>query len=133
MGLNLIVRQLNAWIYHRVTSQNYCLIVNQRVNFVFFWFQDSHKIYNDFSTLSLQFVPYFSKFIIIFQLVLRCIYRAALETVRKKVYISQLLGLQYKKEISLTSTGHAGNLPYANQTNKLRKTDYIIVKAKTNS
>ena len=24
MGLNLIVRQLNAWIYHRVTSQNYC-------------------------------------------------------------------------------------------------------------
>ena len=74
-------------------------------------------------------MPYFSKFIIIFQLVLRCIYRAALETVRKKVYISQLLGLQYKKEISLTSTGHAGNLPYANQTNKLRKTEYIIVKA----
>ena len=83
--------------------------------------QDSHNIYNDFSTSSLQFVPYFSKFIIIFQLVLRCIYRAALETVRKKVYISQLLGLQYKKEISLTSTGHAGNLPYANKTNKINK------------
>ena len=133
MGLNLIVRQLNAWIYHRVTSQNYFLIVNQRVNFVFIWFQDSHKIYNDFSTLSLQFVPYFSKFIIIFQLVLRRIHRVALEIAGEKLYISQLPGLQYKKEISLTSTSHAGNLRYANQTNKLRKTDYIMVKAKTNS
>ena len=83
-------------------------------------------------TLSLHFVPYFSKFIIIFQLVLRWIYRVALEIVREKVYISQLLGLQYKKEITLTSTGHAGNLSYANKTNKLRKTEYIIVKAKTN-
>ena len=70
----------------------------------------------------------FSKFIIIFQLVLRRIYRVALEIVREKVYISQLLDLQYKKEISLTSTGHAGNLPYANKTNKLRKIDFIIVK-----
>ena len=83
--------------------------------------QDSHKIYNDFSTLSLHFVPYFSKFIIIFQLVLRWIYSVALQTVREKVYISHLPGLQYKKEISLTSTGHAGNLQYANKTNKLQK------------
>ena len=66
-------------------------------------------------------MPYFSKFIIIFQLVLRWIYSVALEIVREKVYIGQLpAGLQYKKEISLTSTGHAGNLPYANKTNKLQ-------------
>ena len=32
--------------------------------------------------LSLHFVPYFSKFIIIFQLVLRWIYRVTLEIVR---------------------------------------------------
>ena len=49
----------------------------------------------------------FFKFIIIFQLVLRRIYRVALEIVGEKLYISQLPGLQYKKEISLTSTGHA--------------------------
>ena len=73
----------------------------------------------------MQFAPYFSKFIIIFQLVLRRIYRVALEIVREKVYISQLLDLQYKKEISLTSTGHAGNLPYANKTNKLQKIEYF--------
>ena len=102
---------------------------------LFIWFprkflqQHSHKVQNDFSTFSLQFVPYFSKFIIIFQLVLRWIYSVALEIVREKVYIGQLPGLQYKKEISLTSTGHAGNLPYANKTNKLRKIEYIIVKA----
>ena len=83
--------------------------------------QDSHKIYNNFSTLSLQFVPYFSKFLISFQLVLGWIYSVALEIVREKVFIGQLPGLQYKKEISLTSTGHAGNLPYANKTNKLQK------------
>ena len=70
----------------------------------------------------------FFKFIIIFQLVLRRIYRVALEIAGEKLYISQLPGLQYKKEISLTSTGHAGNLPYANKTNKLRKIDFIIVK-----
>ena len=70
----------------------------------------------------------FSKFIIIFQLVLRRIYRVALEIAGEKLYISQLPGLQSKKN-SLTSTGHAGNLPYANKTNKLRKIDYIIVKA----
>ena len=73
-------------------------------------------------------MPYFSKFIIIFQLVLRRIYRVALEIAGEKLYISQLPGLQYKKN-SLASTGHAGNLPYANKTNKLRKIDYIIVKA----
>ena len=111
-------------IYKKANSE---LFLKTLAGILSIWFpckilwQDSHKIYNDFSTLSLQFVPYFSKFIIIFQLVLRCIYRAALETVRKKVYISQLLGLQYKKEISLTSTGHAGNLPYANKTNKINK------------
>ena len=70
----------------------------------------------------------FSKFIIIFQLVLRRIYRVALEIAGEKLYISQLPGLRYKKN-SLTSTGHAGNLPYANKTNKLRKIDYISVKA----
>ena len=64
-----------------------------------------------------------------FQLVLRRIYRVALEIVGEKLYISQLPGLQYKKKISLTSTGHAGYLPYANKTNKLRKIEYIIVKA----
>ena len=32
-----------------------------------------------------------------------------------------------------SNIGHAGNLPYANKTNKLRKIEYIIVKAKTNS
>ena len=37
------------------------------------------------------------------------------------------------KEISLTSTSHAGNLPYPNKTNKLRKIEYIVVKAKTNN
>ena len=51
-----------------------------------------------------------------------------LEIAGEKLYISQLPGLQNKKN-SLTSTGHAGNLPYANKTNKLRKIDYIIVKA----
>ena len=65
-------------------------------------------------------MPYFSKFIINSQLVLRWIYSVALKTVREKVFIGQLTGLQYKKEISLTSTGHAGNLPYANETNKLQ-------------
>ena len=70
-------------------------------------------------------MSYFSKFIIIFQLVLRWIYSVALEIVREKVYIGQLPGLQYKKEISLTSTGHAGNLPYANKTNKLQKIEYF--------
>ena len=70
-------------------------------------------------------MPYFSRFIIIFQLVLRWIYGVALQTVREKVYISHLPGLQYKKEISLTSTGHAGNLPYANKTNKLQKIEYF--------
>ena len=89
---------------------------------LFIWFprkfleQHSHKVQNDFSTFSLQFVPYFSKFIIVFQLVLRRIYRVALE-------IASI------KKISLTSTGHAGYLPYANKTNKLRKIEYIIVKA----
>ena len=34
------------------------------------------------------------------------------------------------QEIFLTSTGHAGNLPYPN---KLRKIEYIVVKAKTNN
>ena len=76
--------------------------------------QHSHKVQNDFSTLS--------------QLVLRRIYRVALEIAGEKLYISQLPGLQYKKN-SLTSTGHVGNLPYANKTNKLRKIDYISVKA----
>ena len=37
------------------------------------------------------------------------------------------------KEISLTSTGQEGNLPYPNKTNKLRKIEYIVVKAKTNN
>ena len=32
-----------------------------------------------------------------------------------------------------SSTGHTGNLPYANKTNKLRKIEYIVVKAKTNN
>ena len=60
---------------------------------------------------------------------LRRIYRVALEISGEKLYISQLPGFQYKKKNYLTSTGHAGNLPYANKTNKLRKIDYIIVKA----
>ena len=34
MGVNLMVRQLNRWIYPRVTSQTYCLTVNWQVNFV---------------------------------------------------------------------------------------------------
>ena len=94
---------------------------------LFIWFprkflqQHSHKVQNDFSTFSLQFVPYFSKFIIIFQLVLGWIYSVALKIVREKVFIGQLPGLQYKKEISLTSTGHAGNLLYANKSNKLQQ------------
>ena len=37
------------------------------------------------------------------------------------------------QEIFLTSIGHAGNLPYPNKTNKLRKIEYIVVKAKTNN
>ena len=60
---------------------------------------------------------------------MRRIYSVALEIAGDKLYTSQLPGLQYKKKISLTSTGHAGNLPYANKTNKFRKIDYIIVKA----
>ena len=43
-------------------------------------------------------MPYFSKFIIIFQLVLRWVYRVALEIAGEKLYISQLPGLQYKKK-----------------------------------
>ena len=70
-------------------------------------------------------MPYFCRFIIIFQLILRWIYGVALQTVREKVYISHLPALQYKKKISLTSTGHAGNLPYANKTNKLQKIGYL--------
>ena len=70
-------------------------------------------------------MPYFSKFIIIFHLVLRRIYRVALEIAEERLYINQLPG----KKISLTSTGHAGNLTYASKTNKLRKIEYIIVKA----
>ena len=111
-------------IYKKASSE---LFLKTSAGILSIWFpckilrQDSHKIYNDFSTLSLQFVPYFSKFIIIFQLVLRWIYGVALQTVREKVYISHLPGLQYKKEISLTSTGHAGNLQYVNKTNKLQK------------
>ena len=46
-------------------------------------------------------MPYFSKFIIIFQLVLRRIYRVALEIAGDKLYISQLPGLQYKKKFLL--------------------------------
>ena len=115
-------------IYKKANSE---LFLKTSAGILSIWFpckilwQDSHKIYNDFSTLSLQFVSYFSKFIIIFQLVLRWIYSVALEIVREKVYIGQLPGLQYKKEISLTSTGHAGNLPYANKTNKLQKIEYF--------
>ena len=41
---------------------------------------------------------FFSKFIIIFQLVLRRIHRVALEIAGEKLYISQLPGLQYKKK-----------------------------------
>ena len=63
--------------------------------------QDSHKICNDFSTFSLQFVPYFWRFIIILQLILRWIYGVALQTVREKAYISRLPGLQYKKKFLL--------------------------------
>ena len=115
-------------IYKKASSE---LFLKTLAGILSIWFpckilwQDSHKIYDDFSTLSLQFVPYFSKFIIIFQLVLRWIYSVALEIVREKVYIGQLPGLQYKKEISLTSTGHAENLPYANKTNKLQKLEYF--------
>ena len=74
---------------------------------LFIWFpskflrQHSQKVQNDFSTFSLQFVPYFPKFIIIFQLVLRRIYRVALEIAGDKLYISQLPGLQYKKKFLL--------------------------------
>ena len=74
---------------------------------LFIWFllkfleQHSHKVQNDFSTFSLQFVPYFSKFIIIFQLVLRRIYRVALEIAGDKLYISRLPGLWYKKKFLL--------------------------------
>ena len=32
-----------------------------------------------------------------------------------------------------SSTGNTGSLPYANKTNKLRKIEYIVVKAKTNN
>ena len=83
-------------IYKKVSSE---LFLKTSAGILSIWFrckilrQDSHKIYNDFSTSSLQFVPYFSKFIIIFQLVLRWIYSVALEIVREKVYIGQLPGL----------------------------------------
>ena len=43
----------------------------------------------------------FSKFIIIFQLVLRRIYRVALEIAGDKLYISRLPGLWYKKKFLL--------------------------------
>ena len=115
-------------IYKKANSE---LFLKTLAGILSIWFpckilwQDSHKIYNDFSTLSLQFAPYFSKFVIIFQLVLRWIYSVTLEIVIEKVYIGQLPGLQYKKEISLTSTCHAGNLPYVNKTNKLQKIEYF--------
>ena len=67
-----------------------------------------------------------------FELILRWIYHVALVKIGKKLYISQSPGLQYEKESSLTSSSHAGNLPYANKRNKLRKIEYIVVKAKTN-
>ena len=91
-------------IYKKANSE---LFLKTSAGIVSIWFpckilwQDSHKIYNDVSTLSLQFVPYFSKFIIIFQLVLRRIYRVALEIAGDKLYISQLPGLQYKKKFLL--------------------------------
>ena len=68
-----------------------------------------------------------------FELILRWIYHVALEKIGTKLYISQLSGLQYEKSFSLTSSSHAGNLSYANKTNKLRKIEYVVVKAKTNS
>ena len=70
-------------------------------------------------------MSYFSKFLIIFQLVLGWIYSVALKIVREKVFIGQLPGLQYKKEISLTSTDHAGYLLYANKSNKLQQIQYF--------
>ena len=82
------------------------LFFKASADILFIWFprrflrQNSHKIQNDFSTFSSQFVPYFSKFVIIFQLVLRRIYRVALEIAGDKLYISQLPGLQYKKNFS---------------------------------
>ena len=90
-------------IYKKANSE---LFLKTSAGILSIWFpckilwQDSHNIYDDFSTLSLQFVPYFSKFIIIFQLVLRRIYRVALEIAGDKLYISQLPGLQYKKNFS---------------------------------
>ena len=68
-----------------------------------------------------------------FELILRWIYHVALEKIGKKLYINLLSGLQYEKEFSLTSSSHVWNLPYANKINKLRKIEYIVVKAKTNS
>ena len=80
------------------------MFLKTSADILFIWFprkflqQHSQKVQNDFSTFSLQFVPYFSKFIIIFYLVLRWIYRVALEIAGEKLYISQLPGLQYKKK-----------------------------------
>ena len=73
-------------------------------------------------------MPYFSKFIIIFHLVLRRIYRVVWKLPERNCTSVNYQVCRIKKN-SRTSTGHAGNLPYANKTNKLRKIDYIIVKA----
>ena len=91
-------------IYKKAISE---LFLKTSAGILSIWFpskilrQDSHKIYNDFLTFSLQFVPYFCRFIIILQLILRWIYGVASQTVREKAYISHLPGLQYKKKFLL--------------------------------
>ena len=103
---NLFLTEWEKEERRRKKKANSELFLKTSADILFIWFprkflqQHSYKVQNDFSTFSLKFVPYFSKFIIIFQLVLRRIYRVALEIAGEKLYISQLPGLQYKKNFS---------------------------------
>ena len=101
---NLFLTKWEKEERRRKKKANSELFLKTSADILFIWFprkflrQHSHKVQNDFSTFPLQFVPYFSKFIIIFQLFLRRIHRVALEIAGEKLYISQLPGLQYKKK-----------------------------------
>ena len=92
---NLFLTEWEKEERRRKKKANSELFLKTSADILFIWFllkfleQHSHKVRNDFSTFSLQFVPYFSKFIIIFQRVLRFFHHVALEIAGEKLYISQ--------------------------------------------
>ena len=86
---------------------NFYWLLTRRLTWSCFWRLQQISFLSGFHASFYDNIHIRFKFIIIFQLVLRRIYRVPLEIAGEKLYISQLPGLQYKKEISLTSTGHA--------------------------